>query len=263
MKNIAILGCGWLGMPLAEKLSELGYSVVGSTTTPGKFEKISSIGVTPYLIKLDEHEVVGDIIGFLSKATILIINVPPQRKTQSEFTHKLRTLIPFIEKSKVSRVLFISSTSVYGDNNNVVTENSVLTPETASGKDLVKSECLLQSDKHFETTILRFGGLIGGDRNPIKFLSGRPLENPLGPVNLIHQDDCIGIIIQIIEKGAWGEVFTGVTPFHPTRQEYYLTKAKEQSLAPPISQDGPSTGKTVTSEKLTSVLDYKFIRPNF
>ena len=263
MKNIAILGCGWLGMPLAAEMSKNGYSLSGSTTTKEKLPKIESIGVSPFLIELGETELIGDIHGFLANANILIINVPPKRKTESEFTLKLKALIPFIEKSNIAKVLFVSSTSVYGDNNNVVSEDSVLKPETQSGKDLMKSEVLLQQNKNFQTTILRFGGLIGGDRNPIKFLSGKPLENPNGPVNLIHQDDCIGIINAIISENSWDEIFTGVTPFHPTRQEYYLAKAKEQALPPPIPQDGPTKGKIVTSEKLQSVLKYQFVHPKF
>ena len=263
MENIAILGCGWLGMPLAAEMSRIGYSVTGSTTSIEKFPKIKSIGVIPFIIELGQSTVLGDINGFLANANTLIINVPPKRKTDSEFTHKLNALIPFIEKSTVEKVLFVSSTSVYGDANTVVSEDSETAPETESGKDLVKSEKLLQQNNHFKTTILRFGGLIGGDRNPIAFLSGRPLENPNGPVNLIHQDDCIGIITAIIKHNIWGEVFTGVTPFHPTRQEYYSAKAKEQGLPPPIPQDGPTIGKIVTSEKLQSLLNYQFIRPNF
>jgi nucleoside-diphosphate-sugar epimerase len=59
----------------------------------------------------------------------------------------------------------------------------------------------LQGNSRFKTTILRFGGLIGEDRNPIRFLAGREnLENPDAPINLIHQTDCIGIILRIIEK---------------------------------------------------------------
>lgn len=261
MDKIAILGCGWLGMPLAKKLVSSGYSVVGSTTSPDKLSEIDAIGATPFEIKLYESEISGDIVSFLANADVLIINVPPQRKTQSEFTYKLKTLIPFIEKSAISKVVFVSSTSVYSDNNLEVNEKSVLNPDSESGKDLAKSEQLLSSNKNFKTTIIRFGGLIGETRNPVKYLSGRPLENPKAPINLIHQHDCIGIIESIIKQNIWGKVFNGVTPFHPSREDYYIEKAKQVGCPPPVPSSGKSTGKTVLSNKLTSVLNYIFIHP--
>jgi nucleoside-diphosphate-sugar epimerase len=91
-------------------------------------------------------------------------------------------------------VLFISSTSVYNDVDAFVTEETIARPATESGKQLLETEQLLQSNINFKTTILRFGGLIGEDRHPVKFLAGREnLENPNAPINLIHQEDCIGI----------------------------------------------------------------------
>jgi nucleoside-diphosphate-sugar epimerase len=90
-------------------------------------------------------------------------------------------------------VLFISSTSVYNDVDAFVTEETIARPATESGKQLLETEQLLQSNINFKTTI-RFGGLIGEDRHPVKFLAGREnLENPNAPINLIHQEDCIGI----------------------------------------------------------------------
>ncbi len=87
---------------------------------------------------------------------------------------------------------------------------------------MLEVEKLLQSNTNFKTTVVRFGGLTGEDRQPVKFLAGREnLENPDGPVNTIHQQDCIGIIEKIIEKKAWGEIFNAVKPYHPSRKKHY------------------------------------------
>jgi nucleoside-diphosphate-sugar epimerase len=109
---------------------------------------------------------------------------------------------------------------------------------------------------------LRFGGLIGEDRNPIRFLAGRNnIENPNAPINLIHQDDCIGILLKIIESNCWGETFNAVAPFHPSREDYYTQKAKEFQLELPIfAASKPSVGKTILSDKLEKVLNYQFIK---
>ena len=52
--KISILGCGWLGLPLAKSLVDNGYKIKGSTTTQDKYQKLVEDGVTPYLIKLNE-----------------------------------------------------------------------------------------------------------------------------------------------------------------------------------------------------------------
>jgi nucleoside-diphosphate-sugar epimerase len=174
----------------------------------------------------------------------------------------MKTLIPFIEKSSVEKVLFVSSTSVYADENVIVTEETPPQPETESGRQLLQSEQLLQNNTHFKTTIVRFGGLIGEDRHPIRFLSGRDaIENPNAPINLIHLEDCIGIITQIIQQNSWGEIYNGVTPFHPSRESYYVNKAIKLNLdLPKFNHSNPSIGKTIISNKLESVLHYEFIR---
>jgi nucleoside-diphosphate-sugar epimerase len=152
---------------------------------------------------------------------------------------------------------------VYADDNSVITEATNPDPNTENGKQLVATEQLLQNNKNFQTTIIRFGGLIGNDRHPIHFLSGRKnIENPDAPINLIHQDDCIGSIESIIEKECWNEIFNAVAPFHPTRKTYYTQKAMELNLPlPEFDESKPSLGKTILSEKITTVLEYKFQTP--
>jgi NAD dependent epimerase/dehydratase family enzyme len=82
--------------------------------------------------------------------------------------------------------------------------------------------------------VVRFGGLIGEDRHPVKFLSGRKnVEQPDSPVNLIHQNDCIGILLTLIEKEIYGEVFNAVAPSHPTRKTYYTKMALSFGLPLP------------------------------
>ena len=173
-------------------------------------------------------------------------------------------MIPSIEKSSVENVLFISSTSVYNDEAIFVTEETIPKPDTESGKQLLETEQLLQNNSHFKTTVLRFGGLIGQDRHPVKFLAGREnLDNPNATINLIHQDDCIGIIEKIIETDSWNETFNAVAPFHPSREQYYTQKAKDLDLAlPKFNSEENSTGKIILSARIETVLKYTFTKPN-
>ena len=269
MKQIAILGCGWLGMLLAKSLLEKGFSVKGSTTSLEKISALESNRIQPFQIELSETEIKGEIDSFLKNSEILIIDIPPKlRSISSEnFVKKIQNLIPFIEKSKIEKVIFISSTSVYSDASSPevsgalrVTESTKPNPETESGKQLLAAEILLQSNENFKTTVVRFGGLIGDDRHPIHFLAGRKnIENPEAPINLIHQEDCILIIEAILKKECWNETFNAVAPFHPSRTAYYTQKALEQNLPlPEFDQTKISIGKTILSDKLGITLDYKF-----
>ena len=264
MTKISILGCGWLGFPLAKALLENGFSVKGSTTSTEKLLMLKNVGISPFLIELGEVAINGNVSEFLEGSQVLIIDIPPKlRGTATEnFVAKIKNFIPFIEKSGIKKVIFVSSTSVYSDKNILVTEETFPNPDTESGKQLVASEQFLQNNSNFETTVVRFGGLIGEDRNPIRFLAGRTnIESPNAPINLICQEDCIGIILKIIESNCWGETFNAVAPFHPSREAYYTQKAKEYDLELPIfATSKPSIWKTILSNKLEKVLNYQFIK---
>jgi len=262
MIKISLLGCGWLGLPLAKSLLEKGFLVNGSTTSEDKISLLKAAGICPFLISLGGNEIGSEMDLFLQNSAILIIAIPPKLRSESSdnFVVKIKNLLPFIENSSVKKVLFVSSTSVYADDNLTVTEAINPKPNTENGKQLLSTELLLQNNKNFHTTIVRFGGLIGIDRHPIAFLSGRKnIENPEAPINLIHQKDCIGVIKSIIEKECWNETFNAVAPFHPTRKTYYTQKAIERNLPlPEFDESKPSIGKIISSNKVEQILDYQF-----
>ena len=140
-----------------------------------------------------------------------------------------------------------------------------LSIDVSISEELLQVEKLLLSNNNFQTTILRFGGLIGEDRHPIKFLAGKTnVENPDAPINLIHQEDCIGIIVEMLnrvqhDREIGNVVFNAVTPQHPARKEYYTQKAIENNLSLPIFDDSKkSVGKLISSKKVEEVLAYKF-----
>jgi nucleoside-diphosphate-sugar epimerase len=271
MTKISILGCGWLGLPLAKALIAKGNSVNGSTTSQDKLSILKDARINPFLVTVESESVSENITVFLAEREILIIDIPPKLRTvdpsseKKVFVEKIKNLIPFIEKSTIQKVLFVSSTSVYGDNNGLVTEKTIPNPDTESGKQLLLAEKLLQENQNFEATILRFGGLIGEDRHPVKFLAGKEnIENPDAPVNLIHQNDCIGIIEAIINQSNWNEVFNAVAPFHPIREEYYAQKAAQMNLPlPNFSSEKSNIKKAISSKKIENSLNYQFKLENY
>ncbi len=257
--TVSILGCGWLGVPLGEHLRNLGFLVKGSVTSPEKFVSLRSSGILPYQIILNEAETKVDDPTFF-ETDVLIISIPPRRIEGIEriFPAQIAQLIPLILKYGIRKVIFISSTSVYPETRQKIKETDVLLPDKTSGKALVLAENLLKNLIDFETTIIRFGGLIGADRNPARFLlkSGQPVANV--PVNLIHQDDCIGIISAILEQNLWGETLNACCPEHPLKRDFYGRAAEISGLPLPNISDQPEDYKIVDSSKLKRLLKYKF-----
>jgi nucleoside-diphosphate-sugar epimerase len=264
MKQISILGCGWLGFPLAQHLMHQGFQIKGCTTSESKLSVLQNAGITPFLLNVTCEGIEGDMHSFLKDSEILILNIPPKLRSNAKdnFVAKVQNIIPAVEASTVTKVLFVSATSVFPDCNETITESTIPKPDSESGLQLLASEQRFNSHHNFQTTIVRFGGLIGENRHPIHFLSGRKnIENPDAPINLIHLDDCIGILQKIIQKNIWNETFHAVAPFHPSRKTYYTQKAMALNLeVPEFITDKKSVGKTILSEKVNAVLDYTFIQ---
>lgn len=265
-KSISICGCGWLGLPLGKYLVENGFNVKGSTTRKEKFDVLREAGIQPFHISLDPELSEDDPAAFL-QSDVLVINVPPKRRPDIVPYHQqqIALLVPAVKASAVRHVVFISSTSVYPSLNREVKEDDAGDPDSASGEALLGVEKMLLEEPSFRTTVLRFCGLMGYDRSPMKFL-GRmaSLNNANQSVNLIHRDDCIGIIFQVIHQGVWGEVFNACSPGHPLRKEYYAKAAalSGNELPPLAKEPGDAPFKIIDSSKLEQVLGYRFRVPD-
>lgn len=245
MNTVSVLGCGWLGKPLAISLLEKGFLVKGSTTSEEKIALLESLEIESYLIDIDDSE---ELDLFLN-SDILIIAITSKNIASFE------RLIAQIVISTIKKVIFISSTSVYPNTNSLVTEDN----ETLKS-DLNEIENLFRNNHLFETTILRFAGLFGPQRHPGNWFKGnKKIPQPDGFVNMIHQEDCIEIICQIILQNCWNLTLNACSNHHPTRREFY-TKAKE-SLGfdlPIFEENSIISYKIIFSKKLQDTLSYKF-----
>lgn len=264
--QIGIIGCGWLGLPLAEHLTELGYKTKGTTTSDLKLESLSSKGILPFKIVLTEEKVNGDIDGFLEHLETLVINIPPRLRKHPYRNHvdEIRHLVSKIEKNSIKNILFISSTSVFKDEEDFPTITDEVKPNgiSNSAKQLIEIENMLLANPSFRTTVLRFSGLFDDVRHPAYVLSGKTdLKNANAPVNLIHKDDCIAIIAMIIEDNVWGLSFNAATPYHPTKKVYYTSFCEANNLAVPnYNSETKSKGKKIDSSTLVRHLNYSFKR---
>lgn len=262
--QISIIGCGWLGLPLAINLTEKGHIIKGSTTSAAKLNELTAHKIKPYLIELKDSEIKGDVSNFLAGSDIVIINIPPGLRKNPTKNHvaEIKCLMTHIEAQQIQNVLYISSTSVYSDEINTPTITETNTPNASSNsaKQLIEIEQILQKNSNFKTTILRFSGLFDAKRHPAIFLSGKTnLKNGDAPVNLIHKDDCISIISQLIENNIWGDVFNASNPYHPLKKDYYTNYCKRHNLKlPQFNLKEKSKGKKIEASKLVQLLKYTF-----
>ena len=220
--TISILGSGWLGFPLSQSIRNLGHAVKLSTRSADRLSLLASASTFSYVINIDN--LADNIHDFLA-SDILIINITS--KNYQSFIN----LIEKIEQSTVKKVLFISSTSVYRAENAVVSEDTGM---ESFDSILFQIEQLFRLNSHFETTVLRLSGLIGYTRHPGRFFKhGKIVQQADTPVNLIHRDDCIGIIQSIIKQDAWNQAFNGCATTHPTKREFYSHARKLLSMPEP------------------------------
>ena len=261
--EISILGCGWLGVPLAKHFIEEGFLVRGSVTNPEKFALLRNSGILPFRLVLNNSNVEVDDLQFFD-CEVLIVSIPPGRSSGNVqyFPNRIRNLIPLIRKAEIRKIILISSTSVYPENLQVAREDDLPVPEKESGKVLLDAENLLKEQTAFQTTVIRFGGLIGADRNPARFLQRVSDQVSNAPVNLIHQDDCIQIISEIIKQELWGETLNACSPEHPMKGDFYRKAARISGLPEPLISDRIEDHKIVDSSKLIRLLDYQFIYPS-
>lgn len=265
---ISILGCGWLGLPLAEHLRDSGHSIKGSTTTRDKLALLKGKNIHPYLIRLDPGLNADADPGFWD-ADLLVLNIPPGRgrdNVESFHLRQIKSVINQLQESTIDKVIFVSSTSVYPEKPDIVGEEDTKPGEAVrdTGNALLKAEKLLMNYSSFDTTVIRFGGLYGYDRHPVHHLAGRTnLSGGNAPVNLIHQDDCIGIIQAFIDSDIRNQIFNGVSDGHPPKKMYYPAIAEEKGLSPPeYARDEGKDYKVVSNLKLKHMLDYEFKYPN-
>ncbi|PKP08992.1 MAG: NAD(P)-dependent oxidoreductase [Bacteroidetes bacterium HGW-Bacteroidetes-4] len=249
-KKLSILGCGWLGLPLGQSLVEKGWELKGSVTSPSKQDALRETGIEPFVLDLKQKDY--ETATFLDSEFLLMALPPQEAEDYQRFIGKL-------EKSGLKKVLFISSTSVYAESNDELNEEAPLN----DGR-VARAEALFTNNPNFKCTVLRFGGLFGYNRKPGNFFpEGRIIPNPEGVVNLIHRDDCIGIINALLEQEAWCETFNACAPSHPTRRAFYTREQLKQGrVAPVFSNANPGTGKRINCQKLIQRIAYSFIHPD-
>ena len=249
--TISIIGLGWLGKPLALHLIKKGHVIKGTTTTQIKIEELTKSGIKAYPFKLGD-KLPDEILN----CHVIIITIPPRG---SNYIDGLKPISNSIKPN--TQVIYVSSSSVYPNSNREVFEDQA--------EDIVSQHSrisLLQAEQVFirnKATCLRFAGLFGQDRHPGRFLAGKKnVSGANNPVNLIHQEDCIGLIESIIENKIVAESINGCSDIHPSKKEFYTKASELLSLEPPTFSIDNDPFKIISNQKSKDLLNYEYKYPD-
>lgn len=211
--NILIAGCGYIGTALALELAAAGHAVWGlRRQTDGLPEAIQ-----PWAADLTQPETlqhlpaVFDVVFYTAGSSGS--NDAAYRAAYVDGMHHLLTALRQ-QRQAPRRIFFTSSTGVYAQSHGEwVDEDSPTEPVRYSGQRLLEGERLLL-DSTFPATVVRLAGIYGPGRTRLidGVRRGTAVYTETSPLymNLIHRDDCVGVL-RYLMRLRWPEsLYIGV-----------------------------------------------------
>ncbi len=268
MKKVAIIGLGWLGMPLGLSLTAHGWQVTGSKTTLDGVEAARMCGIESYLLELTPELICDpDDLDALLSVDALVITLPASRTAEGGENYLLavQQIVDSALARSIPRIIFTSSTSVYGSGSGVMKESSPLEPQTVAGKTLKELEDWLHHLPNTSVDILRLSGLVGPERHPGRFLAGKTdLTDGSHGVNLVHLEDVVAAISLLLKTPKGGHIYNLSAAKHPARNVFYPAVARQLGLTPPTfrQQEGGDAGKLIDGSKICSELGFEYSYPD-
>lgn len=263
--SVGIVGCGWLGKALAATLLEQDVTVLATSSQLKNVEKLNEQGIkTQQLVLPSNMKQFSQHTVFMQQCLVIAIT-PKFKQGQDDYAVKVAQLVDAAEQGGlVQRIILLSSTAVYNGLAGVVDENSTLSEPIEKTQILYNAEQAVLNF-HQQGSVLRLAGLVGPERHPGKFLlANRTLKNATAPVNLIHQQDAVGLILSLLTSTSPNGIFNGVSDTHVTKAHYYQAAAKSLALELPTFSAANSLepNRIVSGDKAKQQLDYSFIYPD-
>jgi nucleoside-diphosphate-sugar epimerase len=269
MLSVGIIGCGWLGKPLANSLIKKGVSVLATSSQQCNVEQLNKQEIEAQQLVLPSN------IKQLSQHNVftqqcLVIAITPQfKKGRTDYAIKIEQLVNAAEKiGVVQRIILLSSTAVYQGLEGIVNENTNL--DLAELNSIGKTTILNTAEQavlnfYRAGSVLRLAGLVGPSRHPGNFLlAKRTLKNATTPVNLIHQEDAVGLILSLLTSLSPKGIFNGVSDTHVSKATYYTAAAKSLELELPTfgKEKVLDSTRIVSGDKAKQKLGYTFVFPD-
>ncbi|MDO5639719.1 MAG: SDR family NAD(P)-dependent oxidoreductase [Neisseria sp.] len=243
--DAAILGLGYLGRPLAQKLYEQGAQVAALK------RRLTSDDIN-LPIRLDCADL-NDARVFQTAfwqqhwadKSIWFGLLPPS--PLHDYEAVIRRWTALAVQFGVKHIVFASSIGVYGDDARECDEHSRPQPQTASAARSLAAECILTGSGIAHIDILRLGGLYSAERHPLHSLLKRsPVGGARKPVNMLHRDAAVAALRLAAATPSGIRIRNIVEPQHPPKHEFYRAEAAKLGLpAADFDLNDTGGGKTV------------------
>ena len=155
------------------------------------------------------------------------------------------------KQAELRRVIYISTTGVYGPAEGDVDETSPCEPTREGGQVCLAAERLLtQHALGKRSIILRLAGIYGPGRVPNRasLLAGEPIVAAAeSRLNLIHVDDAVATVLAAQRQAKPPALYLVADGSPPTRRDYYQEGARrigapQPTLMEPEAADEASSG---------------------
>lgn len=265
--RVLIAGCGYVGTALGRQLSDDGHDVWGIRRDPTGLPS----AIAPIAADLTAADTLR---GLPSDLDAVVIAVSADRREPGAYRHAYvdgcATLLRVLadDGQPVQRVLFTSSTAVYGgQDGGWVDEDSPTDPDSATGAIMVEAERTVLGGP-FPATVVRFGGIYGPGRTRLldRVRRGEATCPPEPSyTNRIHRDDCSGTLRHLLGLAAPDHVYVGVDE-DPAERCTVLRWLAEATGSPPPEVDpvgGPHRGSKRCRGDRLRASGYRFRYPSF
>jgi len=230
--RLLIVGCGDVGMRLLPLLRER-FRVFAVTSQPGRRAELRAAGAIPIVADLDRPQTLRRLAGL---ARWVVHLAPPPRQGALDLrTRNLTAILP-----EGARVVYISTTGVYGDRKGaVIDETAACAPRNARAGRRVDAEQVLRAwavAAGGSVAILRAPGIYALDRLPLERLrQGTPALAPQDDVytNHIHADDLARLAALALFRGRPGRVYNASDDTRLKMGEYFDAVADAFDLPRP------------------------------
>jgi nucleoside-diphosphate-sugar epimerase len=256
MESVLIVGCGYIGRLVADRLRARGQSVTGVVRTPGSVDRLRALGIEAVCLDLDAGaRPLPDLAQF---GGICYFAPPPPTGMRDS---RLRAFLEALYgPARLRRIVYISTSAVYGDcRGEWITEQQPLQPGTERGMRRLDAERRLQdwAERHgVEWMILRVPGIYGPGKLPLARLrQGLPVlrEADAPYTNRIHTEDLATVCVAALDGSHHNTVYN-VSDGHPsTMTDYFFKVADAVGLPRPPVVDRKEA-RRVLSEGMLSFL---------
>lgn len=277
--RVLIVGCGYVGLPLGKRLRSAGHAVFGLRRSHSAEAELCAAGIQPLIADITDPR----SLRALPAAFDWVINctaaggggLEDYRKVYLDGT---RNLLSWLDPHPLSRFVYTSSTSVYGQNDGSwVDENSPTDPSAETGRILLETEAQLREAHRaagFPAIILRLAGIYGPERGYWlrQFMAGQARVDGDGSrfLNMIHRDDVGGAILAVLEQALAGEIYNVVDDEPVSQRDLFewLANRLKKPMPPAVPPDEllrkrGATNKRISNQKLKTALGYRLQFPTF